>query len=80
MTKLYILAALCAFSAVSVFLDYYIWELNSTRIFIDSTTIQEQTFGNTTSFAYLIEKEGYNIIPTLNYSFGLHVGGNNIND
>ena len=57
--------------AVGIFLDFYIWDLNSEMIFIDSTALE----GDRTSFRYLLDNEGYTLNKVLHYSFGIHVGG-----
>jgi hypothetical protein len=57
--------------AIGIFLDFYIWDMNSEVIFIDSTALE----GDRTSFRYLLDNEGYTLNKELHYSFGIHVGG-----
>ena len=57
--------------AVGIFLDFYLWDLNSEEIFIDSTALE----GDRTSFRYLLDNEGYTLSKVLHYSFGIHLAG-----
>ena len=57
--------------AAGVFLDFYIWELNSEMVFIDSTALS----GDRTAFRYLLDNNGYTLQKILHYSFGMHLGG-----
>lgn len=80
MYLLSLLTSLCGLAAVGVFLDHYLWELDTTRIFISSTQLEEEdalTIGDFsfTSFQYLITTEGYHFLPNLQYSFYLEVAG-----
>lgn len=66
--------------AVGVFMDYYLWELDTSRVFINITTLAQSealTLGNLTftSFEYLISEEGYNFVPSFQYSFFLEIAG-----
>lgn len=54
-----------------MFLDFYIWELNSEMVFIDSTALN----GDRTAFRYLLDNNGYTLQKILHYSFGMHLGG-----
>ena len=56
---------------MGVFLDFYLWDLNTEVIFVDSTALDS----GLTSFRYLLDSEGYTVHKLLHYSFGIHVGG-----
>lgn len=68
---LYVPVAALGMVAMGIFLDFYIWDMNSEMIFIDSTALE----GDRTSFRYLLDNEGYTLNKVLHYSFGIHVGG-----
>jgi len=65
---------------VVLFVDYYLWTLNTVSLFVSLTTLSQQnalTISNVTlnSYEYLISEEGYTLTPMLNYSFILEVAG-----
>ena len=70
--KLY--AAALAMIGLGVFLDFYLWDLNTELIFIDSTALD----GDRTSFRYLLDNEGYTLHKGFHYSFTLYLGGKNV--
>lgn len=63
-----------------MFLDHYLWELNSTFIFTSTTSLSEEDAltvgGQTTSFEYLITEQGYMSTPVLHYSIYVEMAGN----
>ena len=69
--SIFVYVAALGMVAIGVFLDFYLWDLNSEVVFIDSTALE----GDRTSFRYLLDNEGYTLYKVLHYSFGIHVTG-----
>ena len=65
---------------MGVFLDHYLWELDTVGIFISTTQLSPEnalTINNLTltSFEYLLTEDGYHLLPSFDFSFYIEIAG-----
>ncbi|XP_064388808.1 uncharacterized protein LOC135336864 [Halichondria panicea] len=63
-----VLTSLSAFTATALFADFYLWDMDTAIVFMDSFIIP----GNEAATFYLMS---YTRVPTLHYSSALQIGG-----
>lgn len=73
-------SGVCGLTAVGVFLDHFLWDLDTPSIFVNVTQLNKGEaliIDNMTvdSFEYLLTTRGYRSAPSLLYSFYLEVAG-----